>query len=131
MSNLGFSSFYCLSKALGGGRSSGRSQNPQGGSTRSKPFVNSTFWTGEEKELGWQSPLWLLLSSHPPTERFLNRFSRFSDWRFYSKLDIRILLLSNNSANMFRLSGAFCIDSVLEKSKNKPWGRFWGQNKFS
>ena len=36
---------------------------------------------------------------------------------------------SNNSGGIFRLSGAFCVDSAIFRTKILPGGRFWAKAK--
>ena len=49
---------------------------------------------------------------------------------FYLKFDI-CCVSSSDSGGIFRLSGAFCVDSALLSSKITPWGPTLGQNKVS
>ena len=58
------------------------------------------------------------------TERFLDRFQVSS---FYTKFGISGFCFSS-SGGIFRLSGAFCVDSIISRSKIPPGGRFWGQD---
>ena len=59
----------------------------------------------------------------------LDKFSRFSYLRKHHQFVI-FCCFSNNSVCIFRLSGAFCIDSAIFRPKLLPRDRFLDQNEF-